>query len=592
MDKHKRIIYVITGISFLLFSLILSVIFFKERCFSFDSAFVLWKMIVTNDFSIEHFRNGDVVCQSIPLMFIKLKVSLLHIAISYSMSIVLMQIIIYLFITLILKDVESGIIYILTLLILIRNAFYFPCTEVQQGMPFLILQLSVMRKCIEKDVLYKNRYLLFSGLLSIILLNFHVLLILPAFFVHGYLFIDDKFNHKREIAISTLFLSAATFYKRILCPVSEYEINKQIPIKKRIEILPDTFNFPSTKYFFYFISEYWMFVVPVIILLIFFQLKRGSVLLFAYYWTVFLGICLLIFQTHYLGESPMMYENYYIVISFLIALGLVLTWKVVFHKNVAIAVFIIFVVCSSFSIVCARKYYSLRIDYLERIVKYGQTMPEKKYILAEENYPQSYAWSSWALPFETTLISALSGPMNTVSIFSTIHVKQSIMDASLPNAFLCPTWTFSRFKIPSINNYIFTLPSNHYRVINENCSTLTAIETKNNQSTIIATLRKGCHYGDAIIIDVSIKNFGKDTIFSGNSGNRGYKIFVNLSGNGGLMHNQFSFLLEHDFKYNLQQKIIIDLSKADFENYNGSGFAKIYLKLNDNTISESNLIQL
>ena len=284
--------------------------------------------------------------------------------------------------------------------------------------------------------------------------------------------------------------------------------------------------------------------------------------------------------------------NYYIVISFLIALGLVLSWKNFYKMKVASTFFIIFVICSSFSIVCAKKHYSLRIEYLERIVKYGQSMPEKKYILSEENYPQSYAWSSWALPFETTLISALNGPLKAVSVFSSTNVKQSIMDASLPNAFLCPTWTFNRFKIPSINNYIFTLPSTNYKVINENYISPKTLETNSNQNNITATLEKDCHCGHAISIDLSINNFRKETILSGNFGNGGFKIFVNLSGNGGLMHNQFSFFLEHDFLHNLHQKIFIDLSKADFENYKGSGFAKIYLKLNDINVSESNLIQL
>ncbi len=592
MDKRSSLIYNITGVSYLLFSLVLSIIFFKERCFNFDSAFVLWKMIITGDFSIEHFRNGDVICQSIPLLLIKFKDSLQHIAIAYSMSIVIMQIIVYLIITLILKDSESGIIYILTLLIFIRSSFYFPCTEVQQGMPFLILQLSVLKKYIGSDSSKKILYLFSSAVLSIILLNFHVLLLLPALFIHGYLLIDDNFNHKRELSISAFLLLLVTFCKRVICTVSDYEIQKQIPIKKRVELLPNTLNLPSTKYFYYFITEYWIFIAPVFIALIIFQLKSRKIVLTAYYWMGFLGIMLLIFQTHYLGESPMMYENYYIVISFIMSLGLVFTWKEFFQKKCVIFIFIFFVVCTSFSIVCARKNYSLRIDYLERLIAFGQSQPEKKYILAEENYPESYAWSSWALPFETAVLSSMSGAQNTITVFSTANIPEAIKNAALPNAFLCPMWTFSRFKIPAINNYIFSLPNTNYKLINEKFITGYNVEDSKKNISIFATFLRNCNFNGALIIDATIKNSGKNKIYSGNSKDSTYKLSVYLSSNGGLANQQFSFLIEHDFIDSLHQRIIIDLSKADFKRYTDGGFAKVYLKLNDVVVSESNLIEM
>lgn len=576
-----------TGTLFFLFLLVLSIIYFKERCFNFDNSFYLWKLIVLKQFSIEHFRTGAFITQLLPSFLIKNKFGLSNIALSYSASFVLLQLLIYLIIVFVLKDIYSALIFILTWVLLIRGSFYNPCTEAQQGMAFVLLQLSVLQKSFEFESKKKYTLVILSGLLSYVILNFHVILILPAFFIHGYLLLENRFKHAKEIFISFTFLCIAIFFKRVIGPVSDYEIQKQIPMGKRFELLPDTFDLPSTKYFMDFISDHWMFILPVIVLLVAFQLRSKNIFLSIYYWFALLLIFILIFQSQYSGDSPMMYENNYIVMGFLIAFGLIKSGAVYFEKKSAIIIFCIYIILSSYSIVEARTNYCLRLQYLERLIEKGQQMPEKKYILTEANYPGHYAWGSWALPFETSLLSSLNGADNTVTIFCTDNLKEAHEYSVKPNTLLCPYWTISRFKIPAINNYLFRFPLGSYHLLNDSIHDIEKYNDLKNKITIIASRDNKSWYGHNLVFNISINNSGFDTIYSGMSGKNNFKIKIELSSRDHYFEKQISFPLEKDFVKEINQTILIGLSKEEYDQYDSDSKAKVSLMLNEEVIAEA-----
>jgi len=549
-------------------------------------------MILNKNLSIEHFRYGAVTTQFIPTMLIRNNSSLLNIVLSYSISFALLQLLMFLIIAFVLKDFRTSIIYILTWVILIRSSYFNPCTEVQQGMAFLMLQLSVLQKSLTIQNIRKNYYLIVSGILSYILLNFHVILILPAFFFHGYLLLEDKFKYKREILISTLFLSISTFIKRVLLPVSSYELQKQIPLEKRIELLPDTLNLPSTRYFINFFFDYWLFILPVFLILLIFQFKRKDILLSLYYWGSFFGICLLIFQAHFYGESPMMYENYYIVIGFFIAFGLLHVCGNFFEQKITIAFFVIYLISSSYSIVQARTNYSLRIDYIERLIARGQAMPEKKYILNEENYPAYYAWTSWALPFETALLSSIYNPNNAITVYSTRDLNEAIEHSNSANSFLGPSWAISWFNVSAINNRLFIFPQGGYKNLNDTIHTSNYFEMLKSKITIDGYKKQRAYDGHNVIFDLTFKNSGNDTIFSGKTNSNSINIVVELIPDKDAIPRYFYYNLEQDFIKDLSQTIFIGMNKPDFILYSKNTNAKIFLKLNDKTLSESNIIRL
>ena len=163
-------------------------------------------MIIYKVFNIAHFRSAAAITQLTPLYFIKNGGSLEHILLSYSISFVALQIIEFMIIVFILNDTESGLILMLTWTVLIRSSFYNPCTEVQQGMMFVILQMSILKKLLVVEENKKIFLYICSGLTSYVILNFHVILILLAFFFHGFIFIEDKLKYKKEGLISLIFL--------------------------------------------------------------------------------------------------------------------------------------------------------------------------------------------------------------------------------------------------------------------------------------------------------------------------------------------------------------------------------------------------
>ena len=112
-----------------------------------------------------------------------------------------------------------------------------------------------------------------------------------------------------------------------------------------------------------------------------------------------------------------MYEQYYIVFGVFVACTIDVTWKKELSKKYLV-IFILPVLCySSYKLYASHELPTKRLNYLTSLVKNGQKLKSKKYIITRENFPWGYAWVSWALPVETVLLSSIENNKNTVTFY-------------------------------------------------------------------------------------------------------------------------------------------------------------------------------
>ena len=137
-DKQAKYIQFI---GFIFFSLLAywSWIFFKERMINFDTAFYSFKITQYQKYDIELGRWGSLLSQFLPFYAFKHDCSLATYLKLYSLSFILVDYIIFLIITLVLKNTRAGLALMLMLCLGFRHAFYFSAAELYHGMALTML---------------------------------------------------------------------------------------------------------------------------------------------------------------------------------------------------------------------------------------------------------------------------------------------------------------------------------------------------------------------------------------------------------------------------------------------------------------------
>ncbi|MCB0659781.1 MAG: hypothetical protein KDC04_02535, partial [Saprospiraceae bacterium] len=104
--------------------LILSIVFFKERAAFVDIAFHIFYIIKDNDFAIQNHRFIAFFTQLFPLFSSKMGLSLSNIMKLYSSSFIVLNVIIFAFLSYILRIWKFALILILMNTIIVSHTFY------------------------------------------------------------------------------------------------------------------------------------------------------------------------------------------------------------------------------------------------------------------------------------------------------------------------------------------------------------------------------------------------------------------------------------------------------------------------------------
>lgn len=521
-SKYKRLI-LFTGLLFFSFFIYVCWIFFKERVLAFDPAFFSFLIIDTRDYSIALGRWGSVFSQVLPLTALKRGCSLSTFLHLFSIAPVINYIIIFLIITLWLKNYRAAVALLLSLCLAFRHAFYYTTAELYLGIALSVVLWALIAPMTENSSKIKQYVRLLLSLLLIYVMSYlHQLTLFTIAFVLATELIGGKRYKDKQLWIICGITIGWYLIRIFVLTGTAYE-NEKIPtLDVFLEQLPNLHYLPSTVYFKHF-APYQLWSMFLLYLASWYYLFRAKNWLYFIFLPLFsLGFLVLILITYYKGESPLMYENYYTVLGFFAAVAFVFSSERFISKSTGFIVLIILLIVNCKGIYNSHDILTKRADYLGRLITYGRKQENKKFLISDRNFPWQVGWVEWAVPFETSLYSALDGKDSVVTFFVTDDMNRHDSLIHKENIFLGPKWAVTWFGSQNLNHDYFHFPSSGYEKLNTYQSDTSFHEEVFNKENVMIYPVMDTYYSDAdsfVIVPLNIKNTSAKKLYSIPSGN-------------------------------------------------------------------------
>lgn len=465
LDEKKAVL--LLGHIFFIVLTWFSLEFFRERMTTSDAAYYNFLLIQDGKPVIVHNRWSSYFVQLLPLMAVKMSLSLAAVLKIYSASLIVFQYFFFAIIVFILKDYRAGFALLLSLCLTFRGVFYFPITELFMGFGAAILCWSVIKKMIaENKMLVKNIFAFVVLLLFVFLTLFH-----PAFLVvivFLLLFELSKGNLTNiHLWALMVFGLAWNIARTKLFPLSEYEADKMPSIADIIKYLPELEKFKSTNYFMHFVPNFWTSGI-VVVLIIYLGIRAKKILpIVVMSFTVF-GWLALILVIDRNGTTPNMTEYYYTLFGIFLALPFTDIFFEKVKSRIYVPLLAMLFAINLFGIYNSGYIYRERVQYFDRLNKYVHQSGNSKGLLAMVNFQWGIGWGTWAFPYETLLNSSLAGPDSAVSIYITNDMARFDSIINDPELFLGPDWCQFCSRTDKLNPDYFKIKSGAYYKININ----------------------------------------------------------------------------------------------------------------------------
>jgi hypothetical protein len=444
-----------------------SLAFYRERVMNFDASFFAFLMIDTNNFSIALGRWGAVLAQVLPLMALKSGLSINTFLRLFSVAPIINYTLLFLAIDQWLKNYKASLLFLFTITLCFRHVFYYTTAELYFGLALGVLFLAIIFPSEGSRKIEKN-WVYFSviSVLIYVVSYFHQLTVFALLFAVLYAMIWNG-DYKNRRMIITLSLTLVWFFIRIfLLKSTTYESEKIPSIHTFLEQLPHLKDLPSTRYYKDFFKQEFLFVFALYSLSLGYFLYRKKWLFVLFNLSYVICFLALILITYYKGESPLMYENYYVLFGFFWGLPIVQMLFEITSQGIKYAVTISLLVVSINGMYQSHYVFTKKIDYLQRLVDHAQQNDHKKFIINSLNFNWRVSWVSWSLPFETALLSADNANAQSASFYLSKEYNKFDSILNRENIFLGPDWAPTWFGSQNLNKRYYHFPSSGYVKLN------------------------------------------------------------------------------------------------------------------------------
>jgi hypothetical protein len=389
-------------------------IYFANERFQADGAYYLFKIINYEKFQIEHQRYILIFSQAIPLLGIKLGLSLKAIIVLNSLSNPIFFYLIFAYVVFRLRDYTGGVAVILFQVVGVMHLQFTPMYEIWYGAVLLIPL---------RSHLITNRFhsfldwLILSALIITILFS-HPLLFIPLLFILFFTAVEYWIIHWRMfVAVIGSFVVWYLIKKIFL---TEYESGKMSMISTSTNdawknLLQPGYYWKLTKFFF---SYYTVPTISLIFSLLFYLVRRArikAILVSGF----FIGHILIVNFTHTSDFviSPYFERMYMPLVAISIIPFLYDIFTQFTLSNIVGGILLTSIILWRIWL-----FVSLGMDYRERtkqqeqIIATAQKQSGTKFLLHQNDLMGCMSYAEWSLPMETMLYSARAGKEKTVSI--------------------------------------------------------------------------------------------------------------------------------------------------------------------------------
>lgn len=455
-DLNKRFVF-ITGSIFLIILMFLSLMYCRERTIFSDAAFYLFSMAEQSSPAIFHNRYMAIFSQLLPLLALKFSLPLSVVAKAYSISFVLLQLLVFFLIFFKEKESRFSLIVVLFSSLIITESFFSITSELTIG---IFLLLFICSRVIVTNEIEQRKTSLYC--LVPLLVFSHALLLFPLCFLLVFLHLQfpKQFLKKDIFRILGLFFLALVL-KGLLLP-DPYEHSAFSGLKNFYLQFPNYFTLPSNIEFYQRIVThyYWIPILLTVNSIIYFKQKNwlklflvnGSVI----FHIGFINIC-------FPGlDTPLHYrDNLLSPIAIYLATPFVFD---VYNKLTPIyirAIILLVLFSGCFRLMQTSSYFHNRYLVLESIY---QQFQNKKVIIKRTPKIEKQLIQTWASPYEFWLLSTIENNSSaSIIITDSVSLMKTISDKN-GHIFL-NAWGPSEYKNFPKQYFKFTDTMSYYQVV-------------------------------------------------------------------------------------------------------------------------------
>ena len=441
----EHVLFIVLGVS--------AIYFFEERLLA-DSSYYIFKVIDNESFWVEHNRFILFFSQFIPLIGVKIGLTLKIVLYLYSIGHIIFFYGIFLLARYYYKNIQAGILLLLLQTLGIMSGFFVPMFELYYSAGLLVLFSTILYYSDKK-----------SDLVVLIILSFFILtghpyasiLLLLVLILHA---IEYKAKFIKSYIFFFAFIVGVFIFKKLTA--SEYEQGKTTAFINNL--VGANYDMNYLKSLSVFLYKYYKELLLMELLIIIVLATSRQFLKLSLIVAAFFGVLAIINISYYGFEHSRYQEQVYFSLSFVVAYPFVI--YLINNKNIYSK--IIFSLLA-FVIICIRIYgiwidgqsFTLRVNEIKSNIEYVTPMSGSKFVIEKESLDYN---PNWSYPIETLLLSSYDNNKSvTICTDEDYNYKDNKTKIS-PSQYLFRRWEI--FDVKTLNGNYFKLDSLNYVAIN------------------------------------------------------------------------------------------------------------------------------
>lgn len=449
----------------LIVTAILAIAFYKERVFYTDPGQQIFEMINSGWFKVYANRYSMMINQSLPLMAIKLGLPLKYIAITYSLSFVLLFYLCFLISVYGFKNIGAGL-GIAFMPILIRADFGHSISEAWLGIAYSAVFYAVLNYYNQWKSKGSGFIMLFYFIISIIVvINYFIhpiTLFTLLFSILLTYFLKREYKSPYIYMVSLIVL--VPYLYKFFFPGHVHDGGFFSGLKMADRLILQLTQLPLWKFI---ITEFqtiyfWGFILLITSAVKYIKRKQLIIFIFSFCFMAFYFIIACI--TFYEKSNAFAFESRLMPLGFMIVVLFIESIKEN-KKNIFVISGILLILVFSYHGLYNKvsETHSKRIRIYEKLIAKVQQYPERKFYIY---YPSELGIpvNSWGSGAETLMLSSLNGKENSKTI---IFIRNDIkIDEGLkywPCVFMWVDWFRFNDEEKFLNKKYFDLQCTPYR---------------------------------------------------------------------------------------------------------------------------------
>ena len=432
------------GIGAYVIMLFFSILFYKERIIILDTADMLFYIAQSGSFSVYASRCGALVTQILPLLSVKLGLSLNAIMVSYSINFTLYYFACYLVCGSVLKRYELALVMLLGHILFVTDTFYYIPSELPQGVDFLLVAFAwISRIGADGSTRSANVPLVLALACCFAAAFFHPLVLFVLVFIILFFALRKDVLIPGRVYVAVIAVFCSGLAVKALFFSIPYDRHAASGIKNFITLFPHYFDLYSNKLFLHhcITKYYWIPILTIVISVVYaIQQEWRKAGLFLFF---IIGYVLLVNVSYPTSATPLLYfENQYLPLGFFLALPFVYdVLPRLGNVKMAVAALSLIILTGCLRFYTMHDKYAARLNWERNFLSANG---DKKLIAKATKADEQTLLMLWGTPYEFWLLST-SEQNKTASIIIDADPWQRGWATEKRNSFVV-NWNMYRYK--------------------------------------------------------------------------------------------------------------------------------------------------